>query len=168
MENGTVVPLQDSLVGDARVKRLFLLGAVGLLLLIGCANVANLLLARATTREKEMALRVALGASRGRIPAQLITESVLILLIGGALGLAGAVYGLVLLKATLPADMPRLAEVSMDGQVLVFTAVLAILTGVIFGLVPAMGTSRVDLTATLKSGDRGTRRVGIIVRAGCW
>jgi len=150
--NGSVVSLEEAIVGDARGKLLILLGAVGLLLLIASANVANLLLARAATREKEVALRVALGASRGRILRQLITESVLLSLLGGALGLGVAVYGLVILKATLPPDTPRLADVALDGQVLVFTAVLAILTGVIFGLVPALGASRVDITATLKSG----------------
>jgi predicted permease len=154
-KKGSVTPLQELLVGDVRERLFLLLGAVGLLLLIGCANVANLLLARATTRQKEIALRGALGASRWRIARQLMTESVLIFSIGGALGLLAARYGLELLKAMLPADMPRLAEASVDGRVLIFTAALSILTGLIFGLIPASGTSRLDLNRTLKTGERG-------------
>jgi predicted permease len=149
-----VIPLQEAIVGDARASLLILLGAVGLLLLIACANVANLLLARATTRQKEIALRAALGASRWRIIRQLMSESVLTSLIGGALGLAAARYGLSILKSMLPADTPRLADVAVDTRVLAFTALLSILTGILFGLVPAAGASRVDLTKSLKTGDR--------------
>jgi predicted permease len=114
--------LQEWLVGEFRAKLIILLGAVGLLLLIACANVANLLLARATARRKEIALRKALGAGRWRLVRQLITESVLLAMLGGGLGLGAAIYGLRILKATLPADTPRLTDVAVDGRVLLFTA----------------------------------------------
>jgi len=150
--NSTVTPLQELLVGDTRTKLVILLGAVGLLLLIACANVANLFLARATTRQKEVAVRTALGASRWRLARQLMTESVLLAALGTGLGLFAAIYGLTALKAPLPADMPRLAEVTVDARVLLFTAVLALVTGLLFGIMPATGASRVDLTKSLKSG----------------
>ena len=169
--NASVASLEEAIVGDARGKLLILLGAVGLLLLIACANVANLLLARATTREKEVAVRVALGAGRWRILRQLITESVLLSLLGAALGLGVAVYGLSIMKTSLPPDTPRLADVGLNGHVLIFTAVLAILTGIIFGLVPALGASRVDMTETLKSGGqrsatRGSHRASRLLVVG--
>jgi predicted permease len=153
--DASIAPLQGLLVGYVRERLLLLLGAVGLLLLIACANVANLMLARAATRQKEIALRAALGAGRWRIARQLMTESILIALLGGALGLFAAQYGLPILKSMLPADMPRLAEVTVDSRVLIFTALLSVLTGIVFGLVPAGGTSRVNLTKTLKTGERG-------------
>ena len=169
--NASVASLEEAIVGDARGKLLILLGAVGLLLLIACANVANLLLARATTREKEVAVRVVLGAGRWRILRQLITESVLLSLLGAALGLGFAVYGLSIMKTTLPPETPRLADVGLNGHVLIFTAVLAILTGIIFGLVPALGASRVDMTEALKAGGqrsatRGNHRASRLLVVG--
>jgi predicted permease len=154
--NGSVAPMQEVLVGDVRERLLLLLGAVGLLLLIACTNVANLWMARATTRRKEIALRTALGAGRARIARQLVTESVLISVLGGAVGLVAARYGLTVLKTMLPADMPRLTEVTVDMRVLIFAALLSIVTGIVFGLVPAGGTAKFDLTKALKTGgERG-------------
>ena len=150
-KNSTVMPLQNLLVFDVRPKLIILLGAVGLLLLIACANVANLLLARATTRQREIAIRTALGGARSRIMRQLITESVLLAVLGGSLGLVIAYYGLSVLKTTLPADTPRLASVAVDARVLVFTAVLAVLTGLLFGVIPATGSSRIDFVDALKT-----------------
>jgi len=154
--NASVVPLRDGMVGDVRARLLILLGAVALILLIACSNVANLTLSRAATREKEISIRTALGAGRQRITRQLLTESVMQALLGGLLGLAFAKEGLVLLKTVLPADTPRLDEAHIDWRVLVFTGALAILTGLVFGLAPALHSSRAALTEALKSGGRGT------------
>jgi putative ABC transport system permease protein len=150
--SSTVIPLQESLVSSVRTKLLLLLGAVGLVLLIACANVANLLLARATTRQKEMAVRAALGAARLRICRQLLTESILLGMGSGTLGIIVAAGGLPMLKSILPGDTPQLAVIAMDWHVLAFTLGIAVLTGLIFGIVPALHTSRIDSTESLKTG----------------
>jgi putative ABC transport system permease protein len=152
----SVVSLRDGLVSDLRTRLLILLVAVALVLLIVCANVANLSLSRAAVRGKEIALRVSLGAARSRVVRQLITESILMSTLGGALGLLLAASGLSLLKSMLPADTPRLSDVTLDWRVLLFAAALAILTGIISGTAPALHASRTDLTETLKAGCRGT------------
>jgi len=154
--DASVVPLQNGMVADVRTRLLLLLGAVALVLMIACSNVANLTLSRAATREKEIGIRSALGAGRMRIIRQLLTESVLQAILGGSLGLLFAKEGLALLKLVLPPDTPRLADVQMDWRVLAFTGGLAILTGFIFGFAPALHSSRAALTGALKSGSRGT------------
>ena len=150
----TVVPLQNGMVAEVRVRLLMLLGAVALVLLIACTNVANLLLSRAATREKEFAIRAAMGAGRHRILRQLLTESVLLASFGALLGLLLASKGLALLKVLLPADTPRLLDAHLDWRVLLFTVVLALSTGLAFGLAPALQSSRFALTESLKSGGR--------------
>lgn len=155
-----VVPLDEELLGDVRPALLVLYGAVGLVLLLTCANVANLMLARAEGRTRELAVRTALGAGRGVLFRQLLTESVVLSIAGGAVGLALAVFGLRALVALDPSSVPRLAEVGLDGTVLAYVSVVSIVTGLLFGTAPALRSQRVDLQSGLKEGSRGTSGAG--------
>lgn len=156
----SVVRLHEQIVGKVRPALLVLLGAVGFVLLITCTNVANLLVARATARETEIAVRMALGGGRGRLVRQLLTESVVLGLAGGAAGLVLALAGLRLLRSVGPAELPRMQEISIDGSVLGFTLAIAVFTGVIFGLLPAFQVLRANLGTSLKGGSRATRGGG--------
>jgi putative ABC transport system permease protein len=150
----TVIPLQEFLVASTRPVLLVLLGAVSLVLLIACANVANLLLARAGSRQREMAIRRALGATRWRIVLQLLVESVILSALGGAMGVLFAVWGLEGLRAFMPAGVPRAETIAIDGWVLAFALAVSLVSGIIFGLVPALHSSRTDLSRSLKEGER--------------
>jgi predicted permease len=152
----SALPLHQQMVGTIRKPLLVLLATVALVLLIACANIANLLLARATSRQKEIAIRAALGASRRRIIGQLLTESLLLSVAGGAIGLLLAIWGNSLLVSLIPRDVPRISEVGIDPRILLFTLAISIVTGLIFGLVPALQASRFDLNQSLKDGVRGT------------
>ena len=151
-----VIPLQEYMVGDVRPALYVMLGAVAFVLLIACANVANLLLVRAASRESEMAVRTALGAGSWRIVRQLVTESVLLAVVGGLGGTLLALWGVDLLLAAAPQGVPRLEEVSVNGTVLLFTAVVTLLTGVLFGVLPAVHAARANVTGMLKDGMRGS------------
>src|SRR5580692_4996411 len=152
----TLVPLKTDVVGSVRGILLVLLGAVSFVLLIACANVANLLLARSTGRAREFAIRSALGASPGRVIRQLLTESVMLGIAGGGIGLLLAKWGTTAILAALPDTLPRTDEIGIDGHVLFFTLGISVMTGIVFGLVPALKAMKPDMHETLKEGGRGS------------
>jgi predicted permease len=151
----TLIPLKQSMVGDIQPFLLLLLAGVGFVLLIACVNVANLLLARSTARTREFAIRTALGAHRGRVIRQLLTESILLASAGGSLGLLLASWGTQAALKVLPSALPRVEEIHMDVRVLLFTLAASVLAGILFGLAPALKNSQLDLHKTLKEGGRG-------------
>jgi putative ABC transport system permease protein len=145
-----VQPLKEVLVSDIRSELWMLFGAVGLVLLIVCANIGGLLLARATSRSREFAIRAAIGAGRGRIIGQLLAESILLACIGGGLGIALAAFSLSAIRSMTFIDLPRAGEIRMDGAVLAFALALSVVAGVLFGLMPSLAVSKPDLAGVLK------------------
>jgi predicted permease len=154
----TVVSLQEQIVGGSRRTLLVLAGVVAFVLLIACANVANLALARAAARQREVAVRAALGATRWQVIRGQLAESLVVAGAGGALGLLLALWGTAALLTLAPATLPRAAEIGIDGRALAFTAVLSLVTGIVFGLAPALHAARSDLQSTLREGGRGSSR----------
>ena len=161
----TVISLQTDLAGDARGRVLILLGAVGAVLIIACAKVASLLMARAMARKKEIALRGALGAGQGRIMRQLVTESVVLAIVAGAVGLALAASALQTIRLVVPPDLPAAANVSIDWRVVAFTAAVSVLGGLAFGFAPALTAVRDNLMGAVKaSGQRSSTTAAVSLR----
>jgi predicted lysophospholipase L1 biosynthesis ABC-type transport system permease subunit len=159
------VPVRDAMAGDTRTPLLVLMASAALVLLITCANLAGALLSRTISRRKEFAVRAALGAGRGRLVRQLLTESTVLALAGGVLGVALAVFGLRLLRGFAATALPPYADLTLDRGALAVTAVLALVTGLAFGLVPALSVSRTNVQGALRDQSRGRARAA--ARGGC-